>query len=237
MNKKIFKQLLLPLLLALLVTSCSDRFGDDLRGLGSRVEELENKALEAGKEIEALWTLVKTIQSNGYISNIIENSDGSVTIEMTYYTNPDNPKTKTTQTYTIHPGTDGKEASLVISIKQDTYDGLWYWTLNGDWLRDANGNKVRAGGRDGKDGKDGLDGTDGKDGVVPKVRVNNDGMWEYSPDGGTTWITMGEPADGKDGKDGKDGRPDIFKSIVLSEDGTYIIITLADGRTFEISLL
>jgi hypothetical protein len=242
MNKRIIKQSLLALSLLLFVTSCSDKYGDDLRGLGSRVEELEKKALEAGKEIDALWTLIKTIRSNGYVSNIIENSDGSFTVEMVYFTDPDDPNTKATKTYTVHPGTNGQEASLVISVKQDPYDGEWYWVLNGDWLKDAYGNRVRASGRDGKDGSDGTngkDGKDGKDGVVPQVRINSSGMWEYSPDGGTTWISTGKPANGKDGqngKDGEDGRPDIFKSFSLSEDGKWLTITLSTGESFTVPI-
>lgn len=236
MNKRRIKYSLLALSLFLFVTSCSDRFGDDLRDLGSRVEELEKKTLEAGQEIEALWTLVRTIQSNGYISNLIENSDGSFTIEMTYYKDSNDPNSKATKTYTIHPGTDGREASLIISVKQDTYDGLLYWTLNGDWLRDNNGNKVRA---SGKDGKDGIDGKDGTDGVKPKIRINGDGIWEFSVDDGTSWISTGQAADGKDGKDGndgKDGRPDIFKDFKLSEDGKWLTITLASGESFTVPI-
>lgn len=222
MNKKINKHSLLALMLAFLVASCSDRFGDDLRGLGSRVEVLEKSALEAGKQIEALWTLVRTIQSNGYITDVTENTDGSYTVTMVYYTDPDDLNSKTSKTYTIYPGTDGKEANLIVSVKQDPYDGLWYWTLNGEWLRDANGNRVRAGAKDGKDGKDGQ---------LPKFRINSDGIWEYSTDEGNTWSSTGQPANGKD------GRPDFFKSVVLSEDGTYLIITPADGRPpFEIPI-
>lgn len=238
MNKRIFKQSLLALMLPLLVASCSDRYGDDLRSLGNRVEALEGTVLEAGKEIEAMWTLVKTLQSNGYISNIVENSDGTVTIEMTYFTDPDDPTSKSTKTYTLHPGTDGKEANMVISVKQDPYDGVWYWTLNGDWLRDNNNNRVRAGGRDGKDGKDGKDGSDGKDGVMPNLRVSPDGYWQISTDGGYTWtyITVGGQQVAANGKDGKEGRPDIFKSIELSPDGKSVIITLSTGQVYTVPL-
>ena len=241
MNKRIFKQFLLALMLPLLVASCSDRYGDDLRSLGGRVEDLEGTVLEARNEIEAMWTLVKTIQSNGYISNLIKNSDGTVTVEMTYFTDPDNPTSKSTKTYTLHPGTDGKEASMVISVKQDTYDGLWYWTLNGDWLRDTNGNRVRAGGRDGKDGANGTNGTDGKDGkdgVMPSLKVSDDGYWQISTDGGRTWtyITTGGQQVPANGKDGQPGRPDIFKSIELSPDGKSIIITLSNGAVYTIPL-
>lgn len=243
MNKKIFKHSLLALSLLLFVTSCSDKFGDDLRGLGNRVEVLENntdKLKTFNKDIETLQAIVLIIQKNGYISSLTDNGDGSFTIIMTYVDDDGNKKDKGPIILRAGAdgadGADGAEATLIVSVKQDPYDGEWYWTLNGDWLRDAYGNRVRAGGRDGKDGKDGKDGADGQDGVVPQVRINSDGMWEYSPDGGTTWISTGQPANGKDGKDGKDGRPDIFQSIKLSEDGKSIIITLTDGRTFELPL-
>lgn len=62
-----------------------------------------------------------------------------------------------------------------ISVKLHT-DGLLYWTLNDDFLLDANGKTIPAQGKDGKDGKYGKHGADG-------VRA---------------------PLD-KDGKDGKDG--------------------------------
>lgn len=240
MNKRIIKHSLLALSLLLFVTSCSNRFGDDLRDIGTRVEKLEDdidKLKTFNKDIETLQAIMLIIQKNGYISNLKDNGDGSFTITMTYI--DENGQEKNKESITLRPGKDGadgkdgEEASMLISVKQDPYDGLWYWTINGDWLRDANGNKVRAGGRDGKDGKDGIDGTDGTDGVVPKVRVNNEGMWEYSPDGGTTWITTGAPANGKDGKD---GTPDIFRSIVLSEDGTYITIILSDGQTIQVPI-
>ena len=67
------------------------------------------------------------------------------------------------------------------------------------------------------------------------MRINADGIWEVSTDGGKTWISTGVQANGKDGKD---GRVDIFGSVELSEDGTYLIITLADGsETFTIPIM
>ena len=59
-------------------------------------------------------------------------------------------------------GNDGKDGlPPLISIAQDEADGNWYWTLNGEWLLDANNQRVRANGIDGIDGKDGIDGNDG----------------------------------------------------------------------------
>ena len=97
-----------------------------------------------------------------------------------------------------------------ISVKLHT-DGLLYWTLNGEFLLDADGNMIPAQGKDGKAGKDGKDGADGaqgtpgkdgkdgkdgatgatgaagKDAITPLLRINSDLYWEMSLDGGLKW--------------------------------------------------
>jgi len=59
---------------------------------------------------------------------------------------------------------------------------FYFGTLDGEWLTDEKGNKVKAQGTDGKDGvdgedgndgadgEDGTDGTNGKDGITPLLR-------------------------------------------------------------------
>lgn len=104
-------------------------------------------------------------------------------------------------------GADGKDGvTPVIGVAQDE-DGIYYWTINGEWLLDENGNKVQAQGRDGADGQDGKDGADGEDG--------KDG------------------ADGQDGKDGEDGTS-LFSNVDVDDD--YVTFTLPDGSSFQIPL-
>ena len=108
-------------------------------------------------------------------------------------------------------GADGKDGvdgiAPKISVKLHD-DGLFYWTINGKFLLDADGNMIPVKGKDGKDGKDGAncaagapgkdgkDGADGipgvagapgEDGITPLLRVNSDLFWEMSLDGGKTW--------------------------------------------------
>ena len=84
----------------------------------------------------------------------------------------------------------------MIGIREDS-DGFFYWTLNGEWLLDDAGRKIRSNGTDGKDGEPGNDGIDGHDGekgkqgdpgLVPEFKIENgrwymrvgeDGEWEY----------------------------------------------------------
>lgn len=54
----------------------------------------------------------------------------------------------------------GGDATTDIGVARYS-DGILYWTKNGVWLLDENGNKVKAQGVDGKDGKDGKDGQGG----------------------------------------------------------------------------
>ena len=214
-------------------SSCDDSNGDRLKELGGRVEYLEDEVLKLNKLIQeqndALAEITTIMEEGGFITNIVKNNDGSFTVTF------NNGRTIILRNgkdgQDGRDGRDGIEATLVVSVRQDA-DGQWYWTLNGDWLLDGNGNKVRAGA---VDGANGLNGRNGHDGVVPQMRINEDGIWEVSSDGGKTWISTGVPANGKDGKD---GRADIFGSIVLSEDGTYLTVTLADGvTTFNIPII
>jgi hypothetical protein len=227
----------LLIMIAFCLTSCDKyNYTDDLQGLGSRVEDLEKKVLEAGEQIELLNELILAINTNGYITDITDNGDGTYTI-----------KFNTDKTYTLrngHVGKDGKTSTLDMGVKQDPKDGKWYWTLNGDWLLDGNGNKMPAGakdGQDGKDGKDGKDGIDGKDGssataVLPQVRINKNRYWEISTDGGTTWENTGISADGKDGKDGKADPADPIQSIRKSADGKTITFVLRDGKEYTVAV-
>ena len=104
-------------------------------------------------------------------------------------------------------GANGKDGSTpIIAVRQYT-DGIYYWTLNGDWLRDQFGNMVKA---EGNDGVDGEDGADGKDGITPLLEIR-DGRWYLSTDNGKTWSDIGQ-ATGEAGKDGDS----LFQGIAVS---------------------
>ena len=94
-------------------------------------------------------------------------------------------------------GKDGQNGSVpAIGVRQDL-DGIWYWTLNGEWLLDVQGNKVQAVGKDGQNGKDGQDGKDGKDGQSGKDgQAGKDGK---------------DGQNGQDGQNGKDGVTPLLK--------------------------
>lgn len=102
------------------------------------------------------------------------------------------------------PGTPG--VSPIVSARKDT-DGVYYWTVNGEWMLDDNGNKIRAIGYDGEDGEPGTPGTPG---VTPRFEIRDDGYWWVSYDNGETWTRLGK-AQGEDGLDGRWGPALIFR--------------------------
>lgn len=219
MNMKLQTFLILVVvMLTLGFSSCDDKYGEDLRGIGHRVEVLEDTVLlKVNAQIKTLVAILKTIDNNGYVTKKTKNPDGTYTLEFTFYTFDENnmniTKTVTTE-ITLRDGADGKDGkdgkdgntdNFVISVKEGS-DGVLYWTLNGEWILTNNGERMRASAIDGKDG------AKGKDDInmtlpVPQVRINPvTRMWEISTDGGYTYMSTGISANGQDGTNGKDGQ-------------------------------
>ena len=208
---------------------------DELRAHEERIARLETLCNQMNTNISALQAIIDALQENDYVTNvapIMENGkeigytitfkkSGSITI----YHGKDGVDGSDGK-----DGTDGKDGSTpVIGVKQDE-DGMYYWTLDGEWLLDEAGKKIPAVGKDG---------VDGSAGVTPQLKVE-DGYWYVSYDGGKTWQKLdkavGEDGnDGKDGQDGKDGEDasSMFTDIDVSNDD-FIIITLHDGTQIKI---
>ena len=117
-------------------------------------------------------------------------------------------------------------------MKKDA-DGIYYWTLNGEWLLDDAGSKIKA---EGADGSDGTNGSNGTDGITPKLKIE-EGYWYVSYDNGTSWTKLGKAtgADGSDGLDGVNGEDgdNIFSSV--TQDDEYVYFNLADGTIITLA--
>ena len=230
------KKLLSLLMCGLLLFGCGDKYDDsalrnDLNDLENRVAKLEELCKQMNTNISSLQKIVEALQDNLSISKVEQISDGYII----HFSDG--------STATIKNGKNSEDAPI-IGVKKDT-DGIYYWTLDGEWLTDEKGNKVKAQGTDGKDGVDGEDGTNGKDGITPQLKIEN-GRWMLSMDNGKTWTDIGQAtgADGKDGEDGedgtdgedgvdgKDGTNGIFKSVTEDNDNVYF--TLEDDSVITI---
>lgn len=235
-------------------TPLKNRVGE----LENRVTALEELCKKMNTNISSLQTIVGTLQNNDYVTSVTPVTKNGETIGYTIAFSKSAP-------ITIYHGENGKDGingadgkdghTPVIGVRQDT-DGVYYWTLDGEWLLDGAGNKIKAEGRDGQngadgkdgingsdgkdgqdgkdgvngsDGKDGENGADGKDGITPQLKIEN-GYWFVSTDNGATWMNLGK-ATGEDGKDGIDG-DSMFQSVTQDEDNVYF--TLADGTIITI---
>ena len=221
------KKLLSLLMCGLLLFGCGDKYDDsalrnDLNDLENRVAKLEELCKQMNTNISSLQKIVEALQDNLSISKVEQISDGYII----HFSDG--------STATIKNGKNSEDAPI-IGVKKDT-DGIYYWTLDGEWLTDEKGNKVKAQGTDGKDGVDGEDGTNGKDGITPQLKIEN-GRWMLSMDNGKTWTDIGQATgadgtDGEDGVDGKDGTNGIFKSVTEDNDNVYF--TLEDDSVITI---
>lgn len=131
------------LLCMILLISCSkyddSAVKDDIRNLQDRVTKLETLCNVTNTNLSSLQTIVDALQqqitilqveplTNGYK---IYFSDGNVA--------------------TIQNGKNSDDVPE-IGVQQDS-DGIYYWTLDGVWLEDKQGNRIKAQGTDGTNGE------------------------------------------------------------------------------------
>ena len=186
----------------------------DINDLKSRMAALEKQCKNMNENLTSLQAIVDAIQKQDGIVSVTDLPDGQgysvkfVSGKVIYLYNGKN-------------GTDG--VTPKISVRKDS-DGIYYWTVDGDWLI-VDGKKVRAVGLDGKDGQSG---NDGKDAVTPQLKIV-DGFWYISYDNGKYWTKLGKATgeNGKDGQDGNDG--DVFFKSVTVEDG-YAVFVMNDSE-------
>ena len=243
-------------------------------------DELQKMCIETNVNVKALQQIIAALENNDYIKSItplVENGveigyvitfsqSGKVTI---YHgkNGKDGADGKDgvdgTDGKDGQDGEDGKDGkdgvdgvAPVIGVKLDT-DNIYYWTLNGEWLTDEAGNKIRVTGEDGKDGadgkdgvdgtdgqdgkdgqdgadgKDGVDGADGKDAVTPQFKIQY-GYWYISYDNGSTWKQLGQAtgSNGYDGQDGQDGKDGIIVDVIDS--ASEVIFILGDGSSITV---
>jgi len=178
-------------------------------------------AFEALKrKVDAINTTVKAfsdiLDGTKFIQNITsfedKNTDGVVIAtgyELTYveYTAAGLSAPKTERIYN----------GSVVGIKLDPSNNKYYWTINGTWLYDDNGNKVLAAGEQGQQGVPGP---------TPSFRIDGEG---------NLWVKIGDAQEqnlgkvlGETGKDGAvnitwDGKENTVNPVA-AKDADYIYI-------------
>lgn len=215
---------------ALVVSSCSyddTPIWNKLNDHEERIKALEELCTNMNTNIEALQGIVEALEKHDYIVDVVENEDGytinfakgdSITIK--------NGKDGANGNDGAN-GADGADGQTpVIGVTEE--DGVYYWTVNGEWLTDANGNKIKAVGSDGAngaDGNDGANGANGNDGVTPQLKIE-DNKWFVSYDEGTTWVELGVVAEGD---------VVVANPIEVTEDEKCVYFKLSDDQVITIA--
>ena len=180
---------------ALLLVSCGSyddtELRDKVKDLEDRVAKLESAVNTNTQSIQALVEASKGSDAVTGFSELTDKSGYLITFA-------------SGRSITLYHGKDGRNGSTpAIGVKADT-DGVYYWTVDGEWLL-SGGKKVKA---------------EGEDAVTPKFKIEDDN-WLVSQDGGKTWTNLGKAKE-----------KDIFKSVSL--DGGFVNIVLADGTAFKV---
>ena len=211
------KLLTFAALIAVTFSSCKyddDDLWNSVHGLENRVAKLEELCKQMNTNISSLQTIVTALQNNVYVTGTTPLMKDGKEIGYTITFSKGNP-------ITIYHGKDGQDGedgiTPTISVKKDT-DGVYYWTLNGEFIM-VDGGKIQA---------EGKDGTNGTNGTTPQFKIEND-YWFVSYDNGANWTQLGK-ATGEDGI----GGDSMFSGVDYKTSTDYVIFTLADGTQIKL---
>ena len=188
MKKKFFYAVACILSLAIVGCQYDDaEVWDAINNQEERITDLEEWQKTTNDNIAALQAIVNG--SNDYITSVEELKEGDEVVGYTihFYRQGE---------VTIYNGKKGDKGetgeSPVIGVTPGD-DGRWYWTVNGEIMKDANDNPVCA---SGKDGEDGISPTV----ATPMVKLGMELGDEYQPyasylsvDDGQTWTQLTVP--------------------------------------------
>lgn len=172
------------------------------------IAELQQLVKDINTNISGLVTVVDALKNSDQITSVTPLSDGSgYTITFS--------KSGTITIYNGKNGVDGTNGTNgengadghtpVISVKLDQ-DGQYYWTVDGEYLTDAEGKKIPATAHI----------------ATPQIRIN-EGNFEISYNEGLTWEVIGNAGASDDV---------VFKQVI---DGpASVLFVLSDGTQIEI---
>ena len=191
---KIFLKVLSMALVAALTISCYD----DSK-VWEKLDSLEAKLAELTSQVNSVSSIISALEKNVYVKAVTEVT-GGYEIEFT-----------NGEKVTVKDEKDDVNAPEIGAVKD--IDGIYYWTLDGEWLLDAAGNKVPVGVGQ------------------PKFKTEN-GQWYISADG-KEWSLIGSDV----ACTIKDVTVSDGAVAFVLADGTEIVIPLVQviDITFDIS--
>ena len=202
--------------------------------MGSRLEALEELCSRLNTNIVSLQQIVEALQGNDYVTGVVPVVENGETVGYTISFSKSGPVT----IYHGKKGENGQNGTTpVIGVEQDT-DGLYYWTLDGEWLTDDEGSKILAQGMAGKSAYElavekgyrgtldewlaslnGSNGDDGKSAYELAVENGYRGTEEE-------WLASLKGSAGDQGDDG------VTPKLEVRDDG-YWYISYDNGQTWN----
>ena len=199
--------ILLVVLLATVFAPGCNMFRDQIDELYSEVEQLKASDQDLRQQLgqlnsalSDLQKIVSAMQTGLFIKSVVSLSDEERPGYLITLSNG--------ESFTIRDGRNGQDGTTPVFSVIQAADGAFYWTVDGEILKDADGKPVRA------------------DGITPVFDIHDD-CWFISLDGGATWKNLG-PATGADGSPGAPG-DQIFSSVDYTPDENVVTFVLSDG--------
>lgn len=202
--------------------------------MGSRLAALEELCSRLNTNIVSLQQIVEALQGNDYVTGVVPVVENGETVGYTISFSKSGPVT----IYHGKKGENGQNGTTpVIGVEQDT-DGLYYWTLDGEWLTDDEGSKILAQGMAGKSAYElavekgyrgtldewlaSLNGSNGDDGKSAYELAVENG-YQGTEEG---WLASLKGSAGDQGDDG------VTPKLEVRDDG-YWYISYDNGQTWN----
>ncbi len=196
--KRIFS-IILSAVLMLSAVSCTKEIQEGINTMIKRISELETVMISINEYYSNTSKVVAALEEHDMIRSITPVKKGESDAYLVTFVSG--------HTLTLLQGIDGISPNLGIR-KYD--DGIFYWTVQygseePQWLLSNLGLKIRA------------------SAMTPLMKIE-DGWWQYSYDGGASYIRLCE-ATGEPGTS-------VFKNISISD--SFVAFTLSTNQVFQI---
>ena len=221
---KRFLSILSLAILGFMSTSCYDdmELRESIEDLEGRVTTLETLCTEMNSNISALTTLVQAMQKGDYVVSVSPLIEDGVEVGYRIVFK----ESGVVDLYHGKDGVDGENGkdgadgangangqdgvngadghTPVLGTKQDT-DGAYYWTIDGEWVIDGEGNKIPL----------------VTVGATPQLKIEDE-TWFVSYDDGKTWEELGAAVS----VGIKDIKEENGELVITMADGTVIAVPL-----------
>lgn len=183
---------------------------DKVNGLEGRVSQLDVACGKLNQDLVALQKVVTLLQDNDYVTSVTSLMEQGQQVGYTLTFAKGGPVSIRDGKNGLNGkdgtnGTNGKDGHTpALGVKADV-DGIYYWTIDGEWLLTADGQKVKA------------------EGNTPQLKIENE-YWYVSSDNGINWQKMGRAVSAN--------YTSLIKEVKVEDD--RILLTFVSGEEIAV---